>query len=151
MDIKSLACGVADKYGTRDPFRIAEDLGFIVIRTPLADVRGLRQLVKRRVILYVNSDLDEIQQRLVCAHEIGHHFLHRGMNRIFMDRETRMVSNKYENEAHLFSLHLIYSDEMLLKYLACPISHAATYMGVTVQLATSRMDSVRPFPYCCND
>ena len=88
MDTKALANRVAAQHGTRDPFRIAEELGFIVIRAPLVEMRGLRQYVKRRTIVYVNACLDEPQQRLVCAHELGHHFLHRGLNRLFMDRNT---------------------------------------------------------------
>ena len=67
MDTKALANRVAAQHGTRDPFRIAEELGFIVIRAPLVEMRGLRQYVKRRTIVYVNACLDEPQQRLVCA------------------------------------------------------------------------------------
>ena len=55
MDTKALANRVAAQHGTRDPFRIAEELGFIVIRAPLVDMRGLRQYVKRRTIVYVNA------------------------------------------------------------------------------------------------
>jgi len=103
MDTKAVADSVAAKHGTRNPFCIADDLGFIVVFAPLFETRGMRQFVKRRVILYINSDLDERQQQLVCAHELGHHFLHRGMNRIFMDRNTCMVTNRYENEARSMS------------------------------------------------
>ena len=57
MDTKALANRVAAQHGTRDPFRIAEELGFIVIRAPLVEMRGLRQYVKRRTIVYVNACL----------------------------------------------------------------------------------------------
>ena len=67
MDTKALANRVAAQHGTRDPFRIAEELGFIVIRAPLVEMRGLRQYVKRRTIVYVNACLDEPQQRRECA------------------------------------------------------------------------------------
>ena len=41
--------------------------------------------IKRQNIIYINDELDERQQALVCGHEMGHHFMHRGMNRIFMN------------------------------------------------------------------
>lgn len=142
MDTKSVADSVAAKHGTRNPFCIAEDLGFIVIFAPLFETRGMRQFAKRRVIFYINSDLDERQQMLVCAHELGHHFLHRGLNRIFMDRNTCMVTNKYENEAHHFSVDLLFDDYELTEFLELPVSKAAIYMGVSDQLAKYRMQSV---------
>ena len=144
MGTKEVANGVAAKFGTRNPFCIADDLGFIVIPAPLAETRGMRQFAKRRVIIYINSDLDERQQRLVCAHELGHHFLHRGLNRIFMDRNTCMVTNKYENEAHHFSVDLLFDDCELTEFLELPVSKAAAYMGVTERLAKYRMQSVEP-------
>ncbi len=145
MDSKALAARLSKKYETRDPFRLADEIGFIVVFAPLVDMRGFQQHIKRQDIIYVNDTLDEQQQALVCGHEMGHHFLHRGMNRIFMNRNTQFVTQKFENEANLFSLELIYSDEDLQPFLNRSISDAATYMGVPVQLATRRMQTV-PIP-----
>lgn len=152
MDGKALAASLSRKYETRDPFRLADELGFIVVSAPLVDMRGFQQRVKRRNIIYVNSDLDAQQQDLVCGHEMGHCFLHRGLNRIFMNINTRFVTQKFENEANLFSLELNYTDDELLPFLSRSITEAAAYMGVSVQLATWRMQTV-PIPqdeyYAC--
>ncbi len=145
MDSKALAVRLSKKYETRDPFRLADEIGFIVIFAPLIDMRGFQQHIKRQNIIYVNDTLDEQQQALVCGHEMGHHFLHRGMNRIFMNRNTQFVTQKFENEANLFSLELIYSDEDLQPFLNRSISDAAAYMGVPAQLAARRMQTV-PIP-----
>lgn len=145
MDSKALAARLSHKYETRDPFRLADELGFIVVSTPLVNMRGFHQRVKRQSIIYINSDLDDQQQDLVCGHEMGHHFLHRGLNRIFMNLNTQFVTQKYENEANLFSLELIYTDEDLQPFLSRSITDAAAYMGVSVQLATWRMQTV-PIP-----
>lgn len=142
MDGKALAASLSRRYETRDPFRLADELGFIVVSAPLVDMRGFQQRVKRRNIIYVNSDLDEQQQNLVCGHEMGHCFLHRGLNRIFMNRNTQFVTQKFENEANLFSLELNYTDEELQLFLNRSITEAADYMGVSVQLATWRMQTV---------
>ena len=145
MDSKALAARLSKKYETRDPFRLADEMGFIVVFAPLIDMRGFQQRVKRQNIIYINDTLDERQQALVCGHELGHHFMHRGMNRIFMNLNTQFVTQKFENEANLFSLELIFADEDLQPFLNRSITDAATFMGVSVQLATWRMETVPPY------
>jgi len=145
MDSKALAARLSKKYETRDPFRLADEMGFIVVFAPLIDMRGFQQRVKRQNIIYINDTLDERQQALVCGHEMGHHFMHRGMNQIFMNLNTQFVTQKFENEANLFSLELIFADEDLQPFLNRSITDAATFMGVSVQLATWRMETVPPY------
>ena len=130
------------RFDTTDPFRIAEELGIIIVFAPLVDMRGFQQRIKRRNIIYINDALDEHQQRLVCAHELGHHLMHRGMNRIFMDHSTQIVTQKFENEAHMFSLELLFQDDDLLDFIPLPIADAAAFMGVPVPLATRRMETI---------
>lgn len=145
MDSKALAARLSKKYDTRDPFRLADEMGFIVVFAPLVDMRSFQQRIKRQNIIYINDELDERQQTLVCGHEMGHHFMHRGMNRIFMNLNTQFVTQKFENEANLFSLELIFTDEDLQPFLNRSITDAAAFMGVSVQLATWRMETVPPF------
>jgi len=145
MDSKALAARLSKKYDTRDPFRLADEIGFIVVFAPLVGMRGFQQRIKRQNIIYINDRLDERQQALVCGHEMGHHFMHRGMNRIFMNLNTQFVTQKFENEANLFSLELIFTDEDLQPFLNRSITDAAAYMGVSIQLATWRMETVPPY------
>ena len=142
MTIKVLADKIAKRHNTRDPFQIARDLGFIIVYAPLMEVRGFQQRILRRNLIYINSDLDETQQRLVCAHELGHYFLHRRTNRIFMDRSTDFIPQKRENEAHRFSVDLIYSDDVLEDFIYQPTEKAANYMGVSEKLSKYRISSI---------
>ena len=142
MTIKVLADKIAKRHNTRDPFQIAHDLGFIIVYAPLMEVRGFQQRILRRNLIYINSDLDETQQRLVCAHELGHYFLHRGTNRIFMDRSTDFIPQKRENEAPRFSVDLIYSDDVLEDFIYQSTEKAANYMGVSEKLAKYRISSI---------
>ena len=142
MTIKVLADRIAKRHNTRNPFQIANDLGFIIVYAPLMEVRGFQQRLLRRNMIYINSDLDEVQQKLVCAHELGHYFLHRGTNRIFMDRNTDFVPQKTENEANKFSVDLIYSDDVLLDFIGLPAGKLASYMGVSEKLAKYRISSI---------
>ena len=144
MGIKRLAEKLVERFGTRDPFKIAEELGYTIIYTPLVGVRGFYQYLKRCHIIYLDSELDEATARFVCGHELGHSILHRGLNRIFMDTRTFIVTGRYETEANQFSVDLIYSDEELQPFLSRSYECAAAYMGVSIELAAFRLGVVRP-------
>lgn len=130
------------KYGTRNPFRIADAMGISIVRIPLKGIRGFYQYVKRCKIIYIAEDLNEADARFVCAHELGHALLHRGYNRIFMDTHTYFSSSRYEMEANRFAVNLLYDDDDLRFFLDYPIQLAADFMGVSVELARYRMESL---------
>lgn len=142
MDQKRIAESLVHKYGTRDPFRIAEAMGLILIRTPLQGIRGFYQQIKRCGIIYIDSDLEGPEARWVCAHELGHTLLHRGCNRIFMDKHTFFPTNRYEIEADRFAVDLLFDDEDLRDFLEHPVQLAADCMGVSIELAEYRMRSI---------
>lgn len=144
MDPRRTARSLVRRYDTHDPFRIAKARGFLVIRTPLQGIRGFYQYVRRCGILYIDSGLGEREAQFVCAHELGHALLHRGMNRIFMDTHTHFVVNRYEREADRFAVELLFDDDDLKEFLSHPVQVAADCMGVSVELAQYRLQSVRP-------
>lgn len=139
MKQRHIAESLVKKHGTRDPFRIAQELGFVVIRTPLSGIRGFYQHIKRRHLIYVCSDLPEPEVRFVCAHELGHALMHRGHNRIFTDTNTYFVTDRPEIEANRFAVDLLYEDEDLRFFLDYPIQLAADFMGVSMDLAEYRL------------
>lgn len=81
-------------------------------------VHGFYQYYKRGMVIYINSSLDEFTQLQVLRHEIGHAVLHRKTNRIFMERSTFQVPDKYENEADLFATFLAISDDDVCEYIS---------------------------------
>lgn len=139
MDHQRTAGSLVRRYGTRDPFRIAEAMGITVLRVPLKDIRGFYRSMKRRRFIFVADDLCEADARFVCAHEIGHAVLHRGYNRMFMDTHTYFAVNRYEVEANRFAVDLLFDDDDLRFFLDYPIQLAADYMGVSVELAEYRL------------
>lgn len=141
MDQKRIAESLVRKYRTRDPFRIARELGCVIVRCPLKGIRGFYQYLKRRHIIYIDSDLPDQEARFVCAHEIGHVLMHRGHNRIFTDTNTYFAVDRQEIEANRFALDLLYDDDDLRFFLDYPIQLAADHMGVSVALAEYRMRS----------
>lgn len=144
MEQKRLADSLVRKYNTRDPFRIASELGYVVIRVPLQGIRGFWQRMKKRQVIYIDSNLSEWESRFVCAHEIGHVLMHRGYNRIFMDTNTYFPVNRQEIEASRFAVDLLYDDEDLRFFLDHPVQLAADFMGVSVELAEYRLTEIKP-------
>ena len=147
MEIKNCALKIASRHETRDPIRIAKELGFVLIFTPLVDIRGYYQYLKRCHVIYINNELDEYNRRFVCAHELGHFFLHRHMNRIFMDTRTQFVTSRYEREADKFAVDLIFDDYELQDYLDESLPSIAQSLGISYELAEYRMSTVQPSFY----
>lgn len=139
---KRTAESLVRKFGTRDPFRLARELGYIVIRTPLQDIRGFWHHTQRQHIIFIDDKLPDIESRFVCAHEIGHILMHRGYNRIYMDTNTYFQVNRQENEANRFAVDLLFDDEDLKFFLDYPIQLAADFMGVSVELAGYRLKRI---------
>lgn len=146
MRIKPIASRLARCHGTRDPFRIAAALGFIVIDTPLKGIRGFHHYTQRCHIIYLDDGLDEQERRWVCAHEIAHALLHKGLNHLFMDAHTHMVTNRYEVEADRFAVQLLYGDDFLQDFLEVSTTQVAECLGISYELAQYRMASVEPLP-----
>lgn len=142
MEPKCIAKSLVRKHNTRDPFRVANALGYVVIRIPLQGIRGFCQRMKRRLVICIDNDLLEWEARFVCAHEIGHALMHQGYNRVYMDTNTYFPVNRYEIEANRFAVDLLYDDDDLRELLGYPVQLAADYMGVSVELAEYRMGSV---------
>lgn len=142
MEQKRLAESLAKWYGTRNPFEIAENLGYIVIRVPLSGIRGFHQYIHRCHIIYIGDELSESDARFVCAHELGHALLHKGYNRIFMDTNTFFVTNRYEIEADRFAVDLLFSDNELQDFLEHPVQVVADCLGISTELAEYRLRSL---------
>lgn len=110
MNIKRLADSLVRKYKTRNPFEIISHLNVIVVFYPLHGVKGFYQYFQRNNIIYIDEALSENEKKFVCAHELGHMFLHKKANAIFMDSRTQLNTAKYEIEADRFAMDLLLSD-----------------------------------------
>ena len=108
---------IALKYGNRNPLKIIEAMDIILIRYPLEGVRGFYHYFQRNHIIYVDERLSEQDFLFVIAHELGHLFLHKDSNAIFMDTRTNFVTNKFEMEADRFALNLLIQDSDIDEHL----------------------------------
>lgn len=116
MDVKKQANKIARMFKSRDPFEIVRGLNVILVHYPLDGVRGFYQYFQRNNIIYLDERLPEPEQRFVLVHELGHMFLHKKANAIFMDTRTQLNGARYEREADLFAMELLLPDELLSEY-----------------------------------
>ena len=137
MDIKARVNRLVRFYKTRDPFEMIKGMNIILVNYPLEGVRGFYQYFQRNNIIYIAEDLPEHEKLFVCAHELGHMFLHKKANAIFMDTRTHFNTYKYEMEADTFAMQLLIGDDALVEYenyTIDQISHLLGYQKGLIQL-----------------
>ena len=142
MKFKHMAESLVRKFKTRNPFEIANALGYIVVRVPLKGIRGFYQHIHRCTIIYIDAALHDWDAAFVCAHEIGHVLLHRGYNRIFMDTNAYFKVDQYEIEADKFALNLVWPDDDVAGFFCMPVRVFAEAAGVSTEMALYRMKLV---------
>ena len=93
--------------GTRDPERIAQALGIIVMDVNFEKQKGLYKVILRNRFIFIKSDLSEVMRRIVLLHEIGHDQLHRRLADEFQEFQIfDMRGNVMEYEANLFAAQI---------------------------------------------
>lgn len=107
-DASVLARNLIEEHNTNNPFKLCKILGIHVQRHHLKDTELRGYYIKRKgiSIITVANELDDDEASFVCGHELGHDLLDGNSNRIFLDKYTYSIPNKYENRADKFSAHL---------------------------------------------
>lgn len=139
MDIKKLADSLARKHKSRDPFEIISNLNVILVFYPLHGVKGFYQYFQRNNIIYIDETLSEQEKRFVCAHELGHMYLHKKANAIFLDSRTQLNTTKYEHEADRFATDLLISDEIIEAHLDYTTDQLSRVLGYGKKLIELRL------------
>ena len=139
MCIKRRVSQLVRKYQTRDPFEMIKGMNVILVHYPLEGVRGFYQYFQRNNIIYLDERLSEAEQRFVLAHELGHMFLHKKANAIFMDTRTQFNTHRYELEANKFAMDFLVGDDTLSEYQECTIDQLARILGYQKELIELRL------------
>lgn len=139
MDIRRLVKQLVGHHKTRDPFRLCVYLGVHVLWVPLIELRGFFIQEDGVSMMFVADDLPDWEADFVCAHELGHFLLHKGLNRMFMDARTSMVVNKYEKRADMFACQLLYSEPPMYQEQALSEWQLAGCLGVPSAQVNARL------------
>lgn len=94
-------------YGTRDPFRLAEKIGVIVLEEDLGRIYGYYNQEIRIKTIHINSQMNEKDRLLTCAHELGHSVLHVSENTPMLSKASIVSELKIEKEANYFATNLL--------------------------------------------
>lgn len=116
MQIKDVVQSLTTKYGTNDPFDIANQNNILLSYEPLGKILGYYNMYKRVKFIHINQHLNEIGQRYVCAHELGHALLHQEANTSFLKQNTLFSIDRMEVEANTFAVELLLPDEKVIEY-----------------------------------
>lgn len=116
MGIKEYALKIAEKHETINPFEIAKRKNIIVLFEDLGNTLGFYNTYKRFKFIHINNQIEEIIQRFVCAHELGHALLHPKANTPFLRNQTFFSIDRLEIEANTFAVELLLTDEMISTY-----------------------------------
>lgn len=138
VDIKRKVNQLVRLFGTRDPFEMIKGMNVILVFYPLEGVRGFYQYFKRNNIIYIDESLSRHDQQFVCAHELGHMFLHKRSNALFMDTRTHFNTSKYEMEADKFAVNLLISDSIFEEYPDYSVDQLSRLLGYDKKLIELR-------------
>lgn len=122
------------KYKTSDPEELAKCLGYKIIEMNLGKMAGSYRLLKRKRTIFINSNLNYHQRKIVLAHELGHALLHPKINCNFMQNKTLLLTCKIEREANLFACELLINDNILGNYIDKSLNEIAAAEYLPLEL-----------------
>jgi len=133
--IEKIVSKLIKKYKTNDPIELADCLHCTVILKELdPSVRGFYQYFQRNKIMYINNSLSEHEQKIVCAHELGHAILHTKLNILFLESNTHFIKSRYEIEANTFAAELLINNAVLQKYQNLTLDQVAAAENLPIDL-----------------
>ncbi|WP_027205065.1 ImmA/IrrE family metallo-endopeptidase [Butyrivibrio fibrisolvens] len=110
QEIVDFALGLKRTYNTDDPFKIADLFGIRVIMNSGYQSRNFKaQAIKFKgyaPYIVINEKYTESSKKVLCAHELGHIFLHDETLNNFANVGGRL-NMEAEYEANLFTLALL--------------------------------------------
>ena len=149
------------EFGTSDPFVIARRLRKfngrpIRIETRLIDTKkqkGFCTNILNNYFIFVNQNLSEQMQRMVCGHELGHVLFHQdrlargtqGQLKGLVEWELFDMKDRTEYEANLFLANLLIDTEELkdLVFRGTDIVSIASEMDVNVNLVALKLSEMK--------
>lgn len=139
MNVHNIVERTTKKYKTRSPYELADLMGISIHRCELGTIRGYYSKKFRIKQIVLNCNLTENDERFVLAHELGHAIMHENLNTPFLMENTLFSKNKYENEANLFAIELLISDEFLEEHKQFTTDQISRMLGYHESLIRLRL------------
>ena len=116
MKIENTVKKLIKRYKTNNPYKLCEQMGIEVVHADIGSLKGMYTCIKRNRFIVINESLEDVIKKIVCAHELAHDQLHRGMSSSswMKDYDLTIVNSKYEYEANMFAAELLVQEEELI-------------------------------------
>ena len=136
------------KYGTRDPFQIAEALGYRIRYIDTRRQKGFCVEMMKQYFIFIKADMSTQMQRMCCAHELAHILFHRDYLKSadnMLNMELFDMRNRTEYEANLFASALLIDDGELAECLreGMDIVSVASCLDVNVNLVALKLAALQ--------
>ena len=137
---------------TRDPFKIAKDLGIkVMFVDEFEKLKGVYRVIKRNRWIFINSNLPERMQRIVCAHELGHDQLHRDLAKGdgLMEFVLYDMDSRPEFEANVLASQILLPDDEVLEHIynGYDAEQIARMMGSDINLVALKVATLNQRGY----
>ncbi len=112
-EIVKIVNRLIDRCGTRNPYRVAKELGINIIYRNFDKQRGAYKVILKNRFIFLKNGMHPVVEQIVLWHEIGHDILHRqeavaagGFKEfnIFDMRENRMEYEANSSDINLIAL-----------------------------------------------
>ncbi len=148
MEIIKKADKLVADVGSRNPHKIARELGIEIMSFPFKRQKGAYKVIMRNRFIFIKDNLHPVMENIVLFHEIGHDTFHReeairtgGFKEfnIFDMRESRM-----EYEANVFTAQVTLPDDEILDYIeqGYDIQQIARAMHSDINLVALKADAL---------
>lgn len=134
--IHNSAINLKKKYNTSNPLNLAKELNVNVIFKKTNRLKGFYVNILRNKYIVLSTNLTEEETRIICAHELGHHILHRNLGiKMFQDELCiSTVKSIPEIEANYFAAEFLIDDEDMEELL----SYRYTYEEIAAELGVHK-------------
>ncbi|MCL2019532.1 MAG: ImmA/IrrE family metallo-endopeptidase [Oscillospiraceae bacterium] len=153
--IHKAAKSLLDRCKTREPFKIARELGINVWwRNDFVKLKGMYKVIERNRFIFVNSKLDEYERRLIIAHELGHDALHREIakNGAMQELAFYDMKSRPEYEANVFAADILLDDDEVIELAEGGYDERqiASWLCVDINLLMIKMNEMNKRGYKFN-
>ena len=130
---------LTDKFKTRDPYQIIKELGIeLMFDNSFSKLKGFYTVMNRQAYIVINSNMTEEKMRIVAAHELGHHILHKktASQKIMQEFELYDMKVRSEFEANCFAAELLIGDDEVVELIQSgyDMEQIASLLSVDVNL-----------------
>lgn len=114
---------IKKKYDEVDPVKLCQSMKISLMYQPMGlfdhACKGFYMEQSRKQAIVINSQLDEVLQKIILIHEIGHAVLHRKVPGVksFHDFSLFDETSLYEYQANIFAADFLLTDEDVLRVL----------------------------------